>query len=279
MIQKHNKELPALQEIDIKVVEAEMLKQDQVDCPVVHRFGPGVYMREVTMPAGAMIVGHHQNLEHLNIFLKGKMTLLMDDKLFEISAPMTFTAGPGRKIAQIHEDSVWLNVYPNVENEQDVEVLEDKYLTKSEEFVLSEEKRNSILLGNRKSDVSDYQEAIKELGIKEATLEFKEIMSLPYDGFKIKIAKSRIHNKGLFATAELVFGESIGPVQISGKVTVLAKYVNHSRYPNSRFVLKKDGNIDLVAIEKIYGCRGGFDGDEITVDYRDAFSGGFKCQE
>ena len=46
-----------------------------------------------------------------------------------------------------------------------------------------------------------------------------------------------------------------------------------------------NGNINLVAIDKIYGCRGGFDGDEITIDYRESvkltlkIAEELKCQE
>lgn len=265
-----NKELVETENI-IKL-ESKMLELEQVECPVVHRFGPGVYMREVQMPAGAMIVGHHQNLEHMNIFLKGKMTILMDGIVSEIEAPMTFTSKPGRKIAQIHEDSVWLNVYPNIENEQDIEALESKYLTKSENFVLSEEKRNSILLGNRKLDNADYYDALKEANLKSENTVFKDIIELPFDGFKIKVANSRIHGKGLFATAQIDIWETIGPVKTDGKMTVLGKFINHSRYPNSRFVFNEDASINLQAMEIIYGCRGGYDGDEITVDYREAFN-------
>lgn len=263
--------LPDLNSEKIAILESELLKEEQVDCPVVHRFGPGIYMRETTMPTGALVVGHHQNLEHMNFFAKGRMTLLMDGVVQEIKAPMMFTAKPGRKIAQIHEESVWINVYPNVENEQDIETLEGKYLNKSETFILSEEKRDAVLLGS--SRVSrDYFEAIGELGISGADLIFDDIESLPFNGFKVKVSKSRIDGKGLFATAELCLGEYIGPVKINKKMTILGKYINHSETANAKFVTKPDGDIDLIATDKIFGCRGGFDGDEITVDYRKAFA-------
>ena len=33
-------------------LEKEMLEMPQADCPVAHHFGPGIYIREVTLPAG-----------------------------------------------------------------------------------------------------------------------------------------------------------------------------------------------------------------------------------
>jgi hypothetical protein len=37
-------------------------------------------------------------------------------------------------------------------------------------------------------------------------------------------------------------------------------------------VLKENGDIDLVMIKPISGCRGGNLGDEITINYRQALS-------
>jgi hypothetical protein len=277
--------LTALAAASIETVEKEMLKHEQLDCPVIHRFGPGTYIREVHLPKGALIVGHHQNLEHTNIFLKGSMTLLNDGTVSEITAPMIFVGQPGRKVAQIHEDCVWLNVYPNIENEQDVEKLEAKFLTKSENFKLSEQAKNAVLLGNRRYDNDDYFAAIKELSLDDHQLKFEAKEKLDYGGFKVKTSKSRIHGKGLFATAEIMSGEFIGPVVKDGKMTTLAQNVNHSRYPNAKFSALDSSNFELISTEKIFGCRGGFDGDEITVDYREAFKlilnsfGGLKWLE
>ena len=48
-------------------VEAAFLEQPQADCPVTHRFGPGIYIREVLLPRGAYVVGHAHKTVHLNI--------------------------------------------------------------------------------------------------------------------------------------------------------------------------------------------------------------------
>ena len=38
-------------EQDVLRLESAFLKEEQVDCPVTHHFGPGVYIREVLLPA------------------------------------------------------------------------------------------------------------------------------------------------------------------------------------------------------------------------------------
>ena len=57
-------------------VEAKLLELPQVDCPVLHHFGPGVYIREVRMPAGSLILGHRHRNAHTNILVAGKLKFL-----------------------------------------------------------------------------------------------------------------------------------------------------------------------------------------------------------
>lgn len=119
---------------NIEPLEKMMLEQPQVDTPVTHKFGPGVYMREVFLPKGTLVIGHHHIHEHTNIFLKGKMTFFKDDgDKAELSAPLTMVSGPGRKIAFTHEDCIWINVYST--EETDVEKLEEQLFIKSETWL------------------------------------------------------------------------------------------------------------------------------------------------
>ena len=114
----------------LEAVESKMLDINQVECPVVHRFGPGIYIREVTIPADSFAIGHKQNFEHMNVFLKGRVTMLNEDgSTTELKAPMIFVGQPGRKIGYIHEDMVWLNIYAT--NETDIEKLEAHYFKKA----------------------------------------------------------------------------------------------------------------------------------------------------
>ena len=66
---------PPVCEADVQALEAEMLKHPQADCPVVHRFAPGLYIRELTIPADTYVIGHRQTTYHLNIMLAGRIIL------------------------------------------------------------------------------------------------------------------------------------------------------------------------------------------------------------
>ena len=268
-------------------VEKVFLAQPQVSCPVVHRFGPGIYMREVTIPAGAIAIGHRQKTEHLNIFLKGKITALNDDgSVVELTAPMIFVSQPGRKIGVAHEDVVWMNVYAT--NETSVERLEEMFLDKSEVWTESEASRVSGL--KRKIDQDDFLAACKEIGVdpsdvRKISENNDDMMDLPFGGYKIKVGKSHIEGQGLVATADIEPGEVIAPARIGDKRTIAGRYTNHSKEPNARMVWTRHfpNDIGLIATKKILGCHGGQDGEEITVDYRESvrvakMAGGMKCQ-
>ncbi len=128
----------------VEILEGEFLKQVQVDCPVVHRFGPGTYIREVKIPSNTYAIGHHQNFEHINVFLKGRVSILNDDGSFtEMVAPMVFIGKPGRKVGYIHEEITWLNIYPT--EETDVDKLEGHFVTKSATWLEANSEKIALL--------------------------------------------------------------------------------------------------------------------------------------
>lgn len=258
----------------INKLETEMLTKEQVSCPVYHRFGDGLYLREVHIPAGTVAVGHHQNFEHTNILLKGRVTMFNGDgSTTELAAPMVFQGKPGRKIGFIHEDMIWINVYAT--EEQDIDALETRYLTKTQGFLDSKSLETAKRLTNDFVK-NDFESMLAEIGVSEGVVReqsenLDDQTNLPSGSYKIKVSDSLIEGKGLFATADISIGETIAPARISGKRTIAGRYANHSPIPNAEMLLGESGDIFLVSKAEISGCRGGFDGDEITVDYRQSY--------
>jgi len=96
----------------------------QIQCEEKHHFGPNIYIKEVTMPAGSLIIGKHHRMEHLCNMMSGRMIVVdSDGNRAELIAPMTFMAKPGRKIAYIIETVVFQNIYST--SETDIEKLEN----------------------------------------------------------------------------------------------------------------------------------------------------------
>lgn len=91
----------------------EMAAIPQVECPLKHHFAPHVYIREIFMPAGSVVIGKIHKTEHFNIIQQGSVTLMNEDGSREtLTAPITFVSKPGvQKVLYIHEDTVWSTVH------------------------------------------------------------------------------------------------------------------------------------------------------------------------
>jgi hypothetical protein len=123
-------ELAVQQDLDIPISQkvenllAQVEQMPQVDCQTKHYFGPSIYIREVTMPAGSVVIGKPHRKEHMCVMLQGRM-IIVDAKGVqkELVAPMTFVGGAGRKVAYILETTVFQNILAT--DETDIEVLEN----------------------------------------------------------------------------------------------------------------------------------------------------------
>lgn len=118
----------------IEKVESELLKFEQIDCPLRHMFAPGVYVREITMPKGSVIIGHEHKTEHFNIVLKGSAKVVQDDKIELIEAPCIFVSKAGvRKVLHILEEMIWATVHVTDKTTQPE--LEKELIKKSDSWL------------------------------------------------------------------------------------------------------------------------------------------------
>lgn len=110
----------------VNSLERDMRSAPQVDCPVRHYFAPGMYAREIRIPAGTVLTGAIHKTENLVVLSAGRLQLVTDSGVVEICAPHTMTCHPGTKNAALAlEDSVWTNFFPTTETDLDklVELL------------------------------------------------------------------------------------------------------------------------------------------------------------
>lgn len=117
----------------IEAIEKTMLNAPQIEVPLHHAFAPNVYLRQVTMPKGAVIIGHQHKTEHFNIVLSGRASVYMEGEMHEIVAPSIFKSSAGvRKVLFIHETMVWATVHPT--SETNLDKLDEELIIKSESF-------------------------------------------------------------------------------------------------------------------------------------------------
>lgn len=108
----------------------EWLKQfPQQAEQVTHHFSPGVYVREMFIPKGTVLTGKIHRHAHLNIMTKGDISVLTEHGVRRLKGPCTLLSSPGIKRAgYAHEDTVWMTVHENHDNERDMEKLEARYI-------------------------------------------------------------------------------------------------------------------------------------------------------
>ena len=82
-------------------------------CPVKHHFAPGSYGREMTLPAGMVVVGKIHKHAHINVISKGRVQVFTEQEgVLELAAPCTFVSSPGTKrVVYVLEETVWTTVH------------------------------------------------------------------------------------------------------------------------------------------------------------------------
>lgn len=107
--------LPGPRRETILRFESALRDLPQTDCPLKHTFAPGMYAREIFLPAETFIVGKIHKHAHLNIVTRGRCTVVTEFGRKEIDAsagPVTFTSDAGAKRAlYVHEDTVWTTIH------------------------------------------------------------------------------------------------------------------------------------------------------------------------
>lgn len=97
-----------------------MASLPQTELTPVNHFAPGVYARELTIPADTVAIGKTHGKEHLLIVVKGDVTIVTDQGRHRIRAPAVFTSPAGVKRAlYTHEDTTFITIHPTDETDLD----------------------------------------------------------------------------------------------------------------------------------------------------------------
>lgn len=137
----------------IDELEAAIAELPPVECPLKHRFTPGLYIREIFMPAGSLITSKIHNTCHPYVVSKGSVSVRIDEGNWQlIEAPFTGITNPGtRRVLYIHTDCVWVTFHPipeitGEENEWSEEekkyivgLIEERIIDKHENLLIKKE--------------------------------------------------------------------------------------------------------------------------------------------
>jgi translation elongation factor EF-Tu-like GTPase len=139
----------------IYALEAELLELPQTDCPVVHHYAPGIYVREMTVPPFTVLTGAVHKTEHLAMLIQGRIEVLTEDGLQVLEAPCTVLSRPGiKRVGRTFEEgAVWSTIHTNPDDCRDMDVIVERLCTTP----------NSELLGNRLAALDNSNEGQKWL--------------------------------------------------------------------------------------------------------------------
>jgi len=112
-------------------LEAAVQQLPQCHIGVKHYFADGVYLREMSAPAGAVVTGKIHKYSQINVLSQGTMSVVFGDKAERVSAPFTISAPAGSKRAFFcHTDCVWSTILGT--RETDPDKIEAEMTTNSE---------------------------------------------------------------------------------------------------------------------------------------------------
>ena len=98
---------------------------DSDKVPIKHYFMDGVYVREMTMFKGWVVIGAIHKHLHMCFLLEGHLTVAHEDGVVDYIAPCFIVSKPGiKRVLYAHEDSIWYNTHQNPSNTEDIEKLE-----------------------------------------------------------------------------------------------------------------------------------------------------------
>lgn len=239
----------------VALIVWQMRDQAKVETPVEHIFAPGVYIREMFIPANTLFLGRAHRHGHLVQLTAGSVTLITPAGSQFLKAPAQVHTFPGcQMVVYTHEDIRCRTVHPNLHESNDTQALEDDIFEPKEEVF------------SRGKALTEYRQMFIDYGLDEEALRLKfednsdMIAFNPDEASFVCIKESPIHGLGLFATADFEPGDLICRARVTGHRTPAGRYTNHSFDPNAEFIGFSD--LTLIARKRISL------NEEILIDYR-----------
>lgn len=111
--------------------------------PLVHTFGDGVYVRQLTVPPETLTVTKIHGKTHPFFLLKGTISILTENGIKKLTAPYSgITKAGTKRIIWHHDEVVFTTVH--VTNETDLDKIEDELIVKNFNELNEEDNIKSI---------------------------------------------------------------------------------------------------------------------------------------
>ena len=126
-VQEQGSELPTREKIQ-RLQEAMLPIQCEQPEPR-HFFAPGMYLRELVVPAGMLIVGKIHKHEHFLLVLKGRAEVISEfGRMVVESGHISISPAGVKRVVLALEDTQFVTVHVNKEDSQDLAVIEAEHI-------------------------------------------------------------------------------------------------------------------------------------------------------
>lgn len=121
--------------------------QKQVDLPdPIHRFAPGMYMRELTIPSGMIVVGKTHRHAHFLMVLSGRAHVVSEFGGDILEAGHISVSLPGvKRVVLALEDTRFITIHVNKDDSEDLEIIEAEHIEPEPMFALQKEEMEKLL--------------------------------------------------------------------------------------------------------------------------------------
>lgn len=122
----------------VLALERAVAKLPQFEFPIRNYFVDGLYVREIFIPRGAVLVGYIHTKPCVTTVSRGEIIIYDGELRARVRAPYTVCVAAGTKKAGFAvEDTVWSDAYANPDNERDIPTLEARLTANThEEYLL-----------------------------------------------------------------------------------------------------------------------------------------------
>ena len=105
--------------------DGKNIVRDGKIAPIKHTFADGVYIRQMDMATGTIVVGAIHKHLHVWFLLTGHVTIATEDTTEDYIAPCYVVSTPGvKRVILANEDSIFVNIHKNPSNTRDLDELE-----------------------------------------------------------------------------------------------------------------------------------------------------------
>jgi hypothetical protein len=253
-------ECPGQVQDKIRALKEIMRAMPQVEIVPRHVFAPGMYARQILIPAETILTGKVHKQDDLQIMIYGDITIKTEAGQKRLEGFNMFTSKAGyQQIGRAHADTLWVTVHST--SETDLDKLEQELFEDEPDVI-------DFKTGKPNQDAIDYHKMLLSVGISPDTAwsqSINESDRIDVEIPGISLRPSRIHGTGVFAEDAFSASDRIGMARVNGMRTQVGRYTNHSVNPNAKMKLDGD-DIYLEAIRDIQS------GDEITTNYRETLA-------